>query len=469
MSKQPPRLTSSWFTIFDLARDPLRRPLAYFERLGDTFAGRYLGRDFIATRSPDVFEDVLVRKHKSFGKDNLTRGLSVLLGNGLLTSSGEAWRTSRRVIVPHLQPRSIERYLDIFREEAERTVSGWASGSCVDLHQQMTGLTLRVILRSVFGTDAHEADDFERSMRDVMRYFAGFANTSLPLPLWIPAPKNRRFMRAREQLNRSLGKILESARHAPASSTSVLHSLFSAQESGELSERQLLDEALTFLLAGHETTALALTYTLALLADAPRAQSDLRRELERLPPPTTLQALRSYETLTRIIKESMRLYPESWVLGREALEPVEVGGWALERQTQVYLYQWAAHQNPRWFEQPERFSPERWTPELEAALPRGAYTPFGGGPRICVGNHFAWAELISVLATIVSRVELQPVQPFRPRLLMSIVARPKDPVPVRVVRVPASLQASAPPSSPQRGAVPIHEATASRGATRSVP
>jgi cytochrome P450 len=443
MSKPLPRLASSWFTAFDLARDPLRRPLAYFERLGDTFGGRLFGKDFIITRCPEVFEDVLVKQHKSFVKDDITRGLGRLLGNGLLISEGDTWKKSRRIIVPHLQPRAIERHLEIFREEAERTIAAWPSGGTVDLHQQMTELTLRVLLRSVFGTDARETDDFERSMRDVMQYFAGFANTSYPLPLWLPTSPNRRFRRAREHLNRALEGILASARNAPAGVSSVLHSMFSARESGELGEQQLLDECLTFLLAGHETTALALTYTLGLLGDAPGEQTKLRSELERLPPPNTLAALRGHHGLVRVIKESMRLYPESWTLGREALEAVEVGGWAIERQTQVYLYQWAAHQNPRWFARPERFEPERWTPDFEAALPRSAYIPFGGGPRICVGNHFAWAELVSMLATIVGRVELQPVQPFRPRLLMSVVARPRDPVPMRVVHVTAPARVTA--------------------------
>lgn len=443
MSKKPPRLTSSWFTIFDLARDPLRRPLAYFERLGDTFGGRMLGKDFLVTRCPEVFEDVLVKKHKAFIKDDITRGLSQLLGNGLLTSEGDTWKKSRRVIVPHLQPRAIEQYLEIFRDEAERSVAAWSPGSTVDLHQQMTALALRIILRSVFGTDAAESRDFEQSMKDVMSYFAGFANTSLPLPLWLPAPKNRRFLRAREHLNHGLQSILQSAREASSGPSSVLHSLFSARESGQLDDRQLLDEALTFLLAGHETTALALTYTLALLGDAPAEQGALRREIDQLPPPSSLAALRSQTALARVIKESMRLYPESWALGREALEAVDVGGWAIEPQTQVYLYQWAAHQNPRWFPEPERFHPGRWTPELEAALPRSAYTPFGGGPRVCVGNHFAWAELICVLATILARVELQPVRPFRPRLLMSVVARPRDPVPMRVVPVTSRAHATA--------------------------
>jgi cytochrome P450 len=432
MSQKPPRPKgSSWSTVLDIGRDQLRRPLRYFDTLGDTFGGHLLGKDFILTRDPAVFEDVLIKKHKSFTKDDITRGLGVLLGRGLLTSEGDTWKRSRRVILPHLQARTIERYLETFRREADRTLSRWVPGETFDLHAEMTRLTVRITLCSVFGTDPEGADELERSMRAVMSYFAGVANTMLPFPLWLPTPDNRRFLAAREHLTRSMRRILAAARESQESG-SVLASLLAARDTGELSEEQLIDEGLTLLLAGHETTALALTYTLALLGDAPEEQAIVRAELLELPAPDTLESLRRQHALARVIKESMRLYPESWALGREATEALEVGPWSIEAQTQVYLYQWACHQHPRWFERPEEFRPSRWTPEFEAALPRCAYTPFGSGPRVCIGNHFAWAELVTVLADALARFELVPVQPFRPRLLLSITARPKGPVPMRV-------------------------------------
>ncbi len=434
MSQKPPRPKgSSWLTILDLGRDPLRRPLHYFERFGDTFGGHLLGKDILVTRDPAVFEDVLIKKHKLFIKDDITRGLGQLLGTGLLTSEGDTWKNSRRVIVPHLQAGAIERYLAIFRQETDRMLSAWVPGKELDLHAEMTALTVRITLRSVFGTEAEDPRQFEHSMRAVMSYFAGFANTLMTLPLWLPTPDNLRFRRAREHLRAAMRRTLASARSS-AGAPSVLHSLLSAQDAGALSEQQLMDEGLTMLLAGHETTALALTYTLALLADAPEQQSALRAEIGRLPAPDTLEALRAQQALARVIKESMRLYPESWALGREALEDTEAGGWAIARSTQVYLYQWAAHQNPRYFERPDEFLPSRWTPELEASLPRCAYTPFGGGPRVCIGNHFAWAELVCVLADALARFELIPREPFRPRLLLSMTARPKHPIRMRVER-----------------------------------
>lgn len=431
MSQKPPTPNApSWFTILDLGRDSLRRPLHYFERLGDTFGGHLLGKDFLITRDPAVFEDVLVKKHKAFMKDDITRGLGVLLGRGLLTSEGDTWKNSRRVILPHLQAGNIERYLEAFRSETEHTLGAWLAGQPFDLHSEMTGLTVRILLRCLFGTNARDAHEFERSIRAVMKYFAGFADTLMTMPLWLPTPGTRRFLRARQHLTEAMRRIIESARQGGGDS--VLHSMLSARDTGELSEQQLIDEALTMLLAGHETTALALTYTLALLADAPQEQAAVREQLEHSPVPDTLEALRAQKGLVSVLKESMRLYPQSWAIGREALEDMDLGPWAVKCQTQVYLYQWAAHQNPRWFEQPEAFRPSRWTPEFEAALPRCAYTPFGGGPRVCIGNHFAWAELVCVLSEALARFDFKPVQPFRPRLLLSVTARPKHPIPIRV-------------------------------------
>jgi len=293
----------------------------------------------------------------------------------------------------------------------------------------MAALTMSITLRCVFGTTSYDARAFDKAMRHVMDYFVGVAGTSYPLPLWVPTVANRRFIKARRELGEA---ALEIVQQSSQSAPSVVQSLRQAQQVGELSQQQLVDEALTMLLAGHETTALALTYTLALLADAPHEQSLIRDELMQLPMPRDVAQLRSCDALVRAIKESMRLYPESWAIGREALQDVQVGGWQVDRETQVFLYQWAAHQNPRYFPEPEKFLPGRWTQQFEQDLPRFAYTPFGGGPRICVGNHFAWAEMLAVMRGLLSRFAFEPLRPFQPRLLASVTVRPKDPVPMIV-------------------------------------
>lgn len=434
MTRLPPRPRApGLFTVLDIGRDQLERPIHYFQRLGDTFRTSLFGTVLVATRDPHVFEDVLVRQHKRFIKDEITRGLSKLLGQGLLTSHGEPWQQNRRLLQPHFQPQQLDRYLPVFREEAERELDGWPSEGTLDLHPAMARLSMRIALRTLFGTEAGEYDEFEQSMRDAMWFFAGFAGTSVPLPLSIPTPTNRRFLRARSHLNEALRRILTQAR-TQGVQTSVLGSLLSARASGELSEQQLVDEAITMLLAGHETTALTLTYALALLARAPEQQRALREELSGSVP-ESVAALRALPGVNRALKESLRLYPPAWAIGREALEDSEIAGFTVPKGAQVILYQWAAHRHPKWFEEPLAFRPGRWTRDFEASLPRHLYAPFGGGPRICIGNHFALAEMVIALVTLLDQFELQAPEPFAPRFITSITLRPRDPVRVGVRRL----------------------------------
>jgi cytochrome P450 len=418
-----------WLTMLDLGRDQLQRPIDYFERLGDSFESSWFGVPMIATRDPEVFEEVLVRQHKLFRKDAITRSLSSLLGNGLLTSDGEEWRKNRRIVSPHFRATEIGAYLGTFREEAERELSSWPAGAAIDVHRALTRVTLRVVLRTVFGSDGSENLDIERSMDDVISHALGIAGTWITLPLYLPTPSNRRFLRARAHLRAEAGRLIAQAR-SQGGGSSVLGSLLSAQESGALSEQQLIDESLTFLLAGHETSALTLSYTLALLAAHPGEQRSVQRELSSLAD-DDLAALRGAAQLTAAVKESLRLYPPAWSIGREATQACELGGVPVRAGTQVFLFQWAAHRHPRWFPEPLAFRPQRWTPEQEACLPRALYMPFGAGPRVCIGNHFAMAEILVVLGTLLRRRDFTLAQPFSPRFQPALTLRPRSPVLLR--------------------------------------
>lgn len=296
----------------------------------------------------------------------------------------------------------------------------------------MARVSMRIALRTLFGIEAREYHEFELSMRDATLFFAGFAGTAMALPLSVPTPTNRRFLRARAHLNDALRRILEQAR-TQGVRTSVLGSLLSARESGELTEQQLVDEAITMLLAGHETTALTLTYALALLARAPEQQRVIQEEASGSFP-ESLAALRSLERVNMVVKESLRLYPSSWAIGREALEACDVSGFAVPKGAQVILYQWAVHRHPSWFDDALEFRPERWTRDFEASLPRHVYAPFGGGPRVCIGNHFALAEMVSILAALLSQFQFEASEPFAPRFIPTVTLRPRDPVRVTVRR-----------------------------------
>jgi cytochrome P450 len=418
------------FTVLRIARDQLGEPIRHFERFGDTFQTELFGIPLMASRDPKVFEEILIRQHKSFIKDLTTRGTSLLLGQGLITSEGELWRKRRRLIGPYFHAREIGAYLPAFREEAERELAAWSSGQTIDVHRAMAELTMRIALRTLFGDDGTEVEDFEATMNDAMLYYLGIAGTTLKLPLALPTPMNRRFLRAREHLTAAFRRILARVR-AGGAEKSVLGALLGAQESGALSDQDLIDEGITMLLAGHETSALTLAYTLALLADAPGEQRAIQRELAE-GVPDTLEGLRRCSRLNQVVKESMRLYPAVWAVGREAIEDTAVAGFGVARGTQVFLYQWAAHRHPRWFSEPDKFIPGRWTPEFESRLPRGLYVPFGDGPRICVGNLFAIAQILSALATLLKRYEFESIAPFAPRLVPVVTLRPSGPITLRV-------------------------------------
>lgn len=430
-SPAPGRISS--LDVLLLGRDMLGGPSRHFEKLGDTFTARFLGAPAYMTRDPAWSHEVLVRQHASFVKDRSTSGLSVLLGRGLITNEGAAWRERRKSMQPHFQPSELEPLLGVFREEAETEIHRWSDGEAIDLPHSMARMSMRTVLRSVFGTAPDAFGEFERNMVAVMDYFAGVGGTNIPLPVWFPAPSVLRFRKARSDLYTALDDVIARVDRTGAAPTPLARMLAS-RDAGELTHEQLREEAMTLLLAGHETVALTMTYTLALLAGAPQYQREIAADVRESGVPQTLRDVQRPSATRRAMTESLRLYPVAWAVGREALEPVDVCGHRVEKGAQVYVHQWCAHRHPAWFDAPEVFVPERWTESFTASLPRGLYLPFGAGPRICIGNHFALAELTVWLSTIVSAFHVEAASHFPPPLLASVTARPREPVSVRVQR-----------------------------------
>lgn len=415
-------------TVLRFAREPFTAPGEHFDRLGDTFRLEAFGRTAVFTRSPEWFDAVLVQSARSFRKDALTRGLSEVLGHGLLTTDGEVWRARRRVLAAEFAPLRVADHLALFEEETERALAKLAGSEPLDLGAAMAELTLRVAIRAFFHGSSELEQHLAREMDAVMTYFEGVLGTQVPLPLWIPSPANRRFLHARRRLHRFLDRLLAE----PAFQASPLGVL--RRDHPELSDTDLRAEAMTLLVAGHETSALGLTYLLAELAKLPQEQSAIVREVEAWSTPASLADVTGKSSLGRALLEGMRLYPVTWALGREALEDVVVQGEALARGTQVYLYQWAALRSGRHFTEPERFWPERFVRQPLSSLPKGLYAPFGAGPRVCIGNHFALAEMAVVLGRTLARYELEPYGEFPGGFRASITARPAAPVRVRLRR-----------------------------------
>jgi cytochrome P450 len=307
-----------------------------------------------------------------------------------------------------------------------------------DVHADLMRLTLEIACRTFFGADAAQdpqivGDAMYKALAAIDVRFGRL----FPIPDWFPTPANLRLRRAVRTLDTIVQSLIHRRRTNPANGShdllwALLHA--TAEDESPMTDAQLLDEARTVFLAGHETTALALTYALYLLAENPESQSLLQAEVsavvgDRLPAHDNLQRL---PLLRGVVMESMRLYPPADVLGREAIEDCRIGDVAVPRGTTIFMSQWVMHRDPRFFAEPLAFQPQRWTEAFERALPRFAYFPFGGGPRNCIGQAFAIAEAMLVLATICQRHAFAPDPTFKLELWPTITLRPKAGVRLQV-------------------------------------
>jgi cytochrome P450 len=318
---------------------------------------------------------------------------------------------------------------------------------------------MEVVADVLFGSGLGPADvhTVREAMEVVNEYLANSPEAILKLPGWVPTPRNRAVNHAVKQVDELLYRII-ARRRGGEPLDDLLGTLLAAQddEGARMSDEQLRDEAITLFLAGHETTALLLAHTLYLLSKHPDVERTLHAELASVlggRPPTAAD-VRALPYAERVLKEAMRLYPPAWTTGREATEEVEIGGYLIPKGAQILTSQWVVHRDPRWFPNPEGFDPERFSPERAKDLPRFAYFPFGGGPRICIGNHFAMMEATLILAMVLQRfrVELCPGQ--RLELKPSVTLRQAGPglrvrltARERATRATSSTNYSAPPSS----------------------
>jgi cytochrome P450 len=341
------------------------------------------------------------------------------------------------MIQPIFHHKMIKGYGEQMVEFGVRHRERWRDAQELDLHREMMGLTLAIVGKTLFGADVEgDAPDVGDALTTILGMFD---ETALFLLLFaagryvdriqrLPLPAARRFREARARLDAVIYRLIDEARRGGAGGTDLLSRLLQARDAGTgMTDEQVRDEAMTLFLAGHETTAVALTWTFYLLARHPSVEEKLHAELEevlggRPPEPDDLPRL----TYTRnVLSESMRLYPPVWEIGRQPVRDVEIGGYLLPRGTVVGMSQFVVHRDERWYPEPRRFDPERWEPDEEAKRPRYSYFPFGGGPRLCIGESFAWMEGILLLATIAQewRFRLVPGHPIA--LDPKITLRPK--------------------------------------------
>ena len=412
-----------------------RDVLAFFEECstyGDVAAFRLGAWNCVLLNHPDLAEYVLVKNHRNFVKHRFFwRHVTAIFGKGLLTSEGEFWQRQRRLAAPAFSPSRLSRYGEIMVQYADNMVRRWEPGKAIDVHREVMDLTLRIAAKTLFDADTPEhVAEIHDGFEDILLEISARFRRPFRIPDVIPTPGNLRYRRGLAKIDNLVARIIEDRQRSPGDRGDLLSTLMAARdESGlPMSHKQVRDEAVTLLLAGHETTALTLSWTWHLLGKSPEADRRLVQEVEevlkgRLPTPDDLPNLSWTE---QVVNEALRLFPPAYAIGREAVTDCEVGGYAITAGTTVFITPWVTHRDPRWFDDPLAFKPERWSDDLARRLPRFAFLPFGGGPRICIGNRFALMEAVLILATVAQRYRLETrdrtgVEPFA-----SITLRPKE-------------------------------------------
>lgn len=480
-SLYPPGPKGHWLSghLPFLRRDRLNFLTRCAREHGDVVGLRFGPRRVYLVSHPDLIEEVLVAQNQNFIKHFALRLNPLLLGNGLLTSEGNFWLRQRRLVQPAFNRSRLASYAPAMVQATERLLRDWRPGEERNIHAEMMKLTLGIAAKTLFNAEAdNEAREVAQAMRVLQENFSVRFQGLLPLPLWVPTPSNLRTRRAVHRLDELIYRFIRERRQqrahgqqlahgtspAPAVSrvaaatpptnlaqaaassagpdtpsfTDLLSLLLQAQDEddgGTMTDQQVRDEAMTLFLAGHETTALALSWTWYLLARHPHVEDKLVREVRevvggRLPVFEDAARLRYTEA---VVLESMRLYPPAYVIGREAIQDTTLGGYPVQRGLTLLMSQWVVQRDPRFFPDADTFRPERWLGDDIKKLPKFAYFPFGGGPRLCVGNTFAMLEMALVLATIAAsfRFVMQPGKDAAP--VATFTLHPADGVPGLIV------------------------------------
>jgi cytochrome P450 len=436
-----PKRWLPWTNLLAMRRGPLGFLSQLSRDYGD-FAHFKIGpQNVVLLNHPDSIKEVLVTESHKFVKG---RGLQLakrLLGEGLLTSEGEFHKRQRRLAQPAFHRQRIASYGRSMVEDAVRTGDRWQDGTVLDISAEMSRLTLAIVGKTLFNTEVDsEAKEIGAALTETIRVWRLSTIPFGELLEKLPLPSTRRFQAARARLDATIYRFIEEHRAAGIDRGDLLSMLLmSADDEGDgggMTNEQLRDEAMTIFLAGHETTANALAWTWYLLSQNPEAEARLHTELRvvlsgRNPSVEDLPKL-SYTEM--VLAESMRLYPPAWIIGRKALEDVEVNSYLIPAGSLVLMSQYLMHRDPRYYPEPNRFDPLRWSGEAKAARPKFSYFPFGGGPRVCLGESFAWMEGALVVATLAQRWRMQLVlgHPVEPQPLITL--RPKFGMQMRLER-----------------------------------
>ena len=409
-----------------------KNPLTYFEHMarefGDISYLRLGRKNIFLLNHPDLIRDVLVTHHENFTKGRAFARTRKLLGEGLFFSEGDFHLRQRRMIKPAFDHRRIKGFAEAMTRQAERTRDRWHDGATLDVSHEMLRLTLAIVGEALFGADLEsDASEIVTVLSETMKSLS----TTLPFAgvlEKLPLPAVRKTKACRAKLDAIVYRLINERRGSAQEHDDLLQMLLNAQDEENsnirMTDEQVRDEVMTILLAGQVTTANSLSWTWYLLSEHQEVEARLHEELDtvigdRLPTHTDIQALPYTE---KIIRESLRLYSPGWMMGRRVLNDYQVRSYVAPADSVLVVSPYLMHRDARYFPEPLRFDPERWTPEFKATLPKYAYFPFGGGPRGCIGEGFAWMEMILIVATLAQqwKLRLAPGRPVVPQPLITL-------------------------------------------------
>lgn len=416
-----------------MARDPLRFLERAAQHYGDIIPFRILNRPAFLIKHPDHVREILVNRQHSFTKSPALQRAKRFFGEGLLTSEGEFHTRQRRLLQPAFHRDRLQSYGATMTSYALQARERFVADSEVNIRDEMMRLTLAIVARTLFDADVEgDAKNVGEAMADILRSF-----NIVQMPFWkllrkMPLPQHRREENALRTIREIVDRIIREHRTAHQDSGDLLSTLLAIrdEDGSSLNDEQIHDEILTLFVAGHETTALALTWTWYLLAKNQACEGRLHQEIDsvlagRAPQFDDIPRLTYVE---KVISEAMRLYPPAWLFGRMAKERLDLGGVTIPVGGICLLSPYIAHRDPRFFPAPERFDPERWRPEVRDARPKFSYFPFGGGTRVCIGERFAMAELILLVATLAQKWRFRLVSSEAPTLKPRITLGPGEPI-----------------------------------------
>ncbi len=419
-----------------MQRDVFGFSLALAREYGDAVYFRIGPVKFYQFTHPEHVQEVLVRQAKKMLKPRRVKEVfGKWDGQGLLLSDGDLWVRQRRLVQQAFHPRRVEAYGQEMTRLTALMLSRWQARREIDVVEEMHHLTLDIVCRTLFGFTAADHDGIRDTVQSLQDEALVEFGRLVPLPDWLPIPSKRRLRAAIGYMNRLLDGIIAERRASREDHGDLLSTLLLAvDDEGDghgMSNQHARDEAMTLLLAGHETTATSLVWTMYLLARHPEIQENAARSVIAAlgnRAPTAADVPRLVE-VDLVLKEAMRLYPAVYLTAREAAEDVVIDGWTIPRGSQIHLLPYAMYHDPRWYDNPEEFRPARFAPENVDRIPAGAYIPFGAGPRVCIGKSMAMIEATLVIASILQRYHLSlAAGQGEPRAIAQVSLHPDGPV-----------------------------------------